>query len=109
MVIILHGQRGVLALVHVERVYRYKQGSKLILFLVYVIIYLFLHRRSCTNPLPQYGGSYCTGSPINITACNSTQPCPTDGNWSDWSNFSVCSGTCGNGTMSRVVSCIIEL
>lgn len=104
MVIILHGQVGVLVPVHVERVYRYKQGLKWILFSIYVIIYQFTHDRSCTNPLPMYGGSYCAGSPINITACNSTQPCPVDGSWSDWSNFSACSGTCGIGTMSRVVS-----
>ncbi|CAF1064997.1 unnamed protein product [Adineta steineri] len=61
--------------------------------------------RSCTNPLPRYGGSYCVGSPINVMSCNSTQPCPVNGNWTTWSSFSACSGTCGNSTMSRVRLC----
>lgn len=60
--------------------------------------------RSCTNPLPRYGGSYCVGSPINITSCNATQPCPIDGGWTTWTNFSSCSGTCGSGKSSRTVS-----
>ncbi|CAF0913672.1 unnamed protein product [Adineta ricciae] len=61
--------------------------------------------RACTNPLPSYGGSYCVGSPINITSCNSSQSCSIDGNWAAWSNFSQCSGTCGNGTRTRVRIC----
>jgi hypothetical protein len=102
MVVILHGQVGVLVPVHVARVYKYRQG----LFELFssIIVYLLFLFRSCTNPLPTNGGAYCTGSPINITSCNSTQPCPIDGNWSAWSNFSACSGTCGSGVMSRVVS-----
>jgi len=101
MVVILHGQVGVLVPVHAVPVHKYKQG--LIVFaLVQLIIYLL--RRSCTNPLPSYGGNYCAGSPINITSCNSTQPCPIDGNWSAWTSYSACSGTCGSGIMSRIVS-----
>ncbi|CAF1679281.1 unnamed protein product [Rotaria magnacalcarata] len=64
-----------------------------------------IQTRSCTKPLPTYGGSYCVGSPINITSCNATQPCPIDGNWATWTKFSSCSGTCGNGTMSRIRIC----
>ena len=101
MEVILHGQIGVLVLVHAERVYKYKQG---LMFLVHLLFYLFFFIRSCTNPLPSYGGSYCVGSPINITSCNSTQPCPINGNWTTWTSYSACSGTCGNGTMSRTVS-----
>ncbi|CAF4070391.1 unnamed protein product [Rotaria sp. Silwood2] len=64
-----------------------------------------IQTRSCTKPLPSYGGSYCVGSPINITSCNSTQPCPINGNWSTWTSFSACSGTCGNGESSRMRVC----
>ncbi len=100
MEVILHGQVGVRVLVRVVRVYKSKQG----LIFIFSFIYLFLFVRSCTNPLPMYGGNYCSGSPINVTSCNSTQPCPVDGSWTTWSNFSACSGTCGNSTMSRIVS-----
>lgn len=61
--------------------------------------------RSCTNPAPENGGNYCSGSPIEARSCNSSQPCPINGNWIAWSGWSDCSGTCGSGSRSRTRLC----
>ncbi|XP_075115087.1 properdin-like [Leptodactylus fuscus] len=47
-------------------------------------------KRSCDNPPPQYGGSNCTGSSKRDTICNTKVPCPLDGKWSDWEDWSRC-------------------
>ena len=62
--------------------------------------------RTCTNPPPKSGGMNCSllGPTIEIRNCN-TFPCPVDGNYSSWSNFSICSKSCGNGTMERRRNC----
>ena len=62
--------------------------------------------RNCSNPAPQFNGKNCSfqGPPIEIRNCN-TFPCPIDGNYSSWSNFSVCSKSCGNGTMEKIRNC----
>ncbi|XP_052105471.1 SCO-spondin-like, partial [Mytilus californianus] len=61
--------------------------------------------RTCSNPVPNYGGNQCVGSRTETTAdsCSSTQ-CPIDGGWSafgNWSPWSSCNLTCGGGTKSR--------
>lgn len=62
--------------------------------------------RNCTNPSPQHGGRNCflIGSSKEVRSCN-VFPCPIHGNFSSWSNFSICSKSCGNGTMIRTRQC----
>ncbi|XP_078611401.1 uncharacterized protein LOC144881901 isoform X2 [Branchiostoma floridae x Branchiostoma japonicum] len=42
----------------------------------------------------------CSGDVRDIQFCN-VQPCPVDGGYSEWSPWSACSLTCGDGTQSR--------
>lgn len=62
--------------------------------------------RSCSNPAPQFGGKHCSvlGYAEEMKTCNDF-PCPVDSNYSSWSNYSVCSKSCGNGTMERQRNC----
>ncbi|XP_078617535.1 uncharacterized protein LOC144885488 [Branchiostoma floridae x Branchiostoma japonicum] len=61
--------------------------------------------RSCTNPAPAHGGADCVGPDEEVQDCDTGVPCPVDGEWSDWSPWSGCSVTCGNGTQTRDRSC----
>lgn len=63
-----------------------------------------IRKRNCTQPRPQYGGKTCPGAAVEERVCNS-HLCPVDGGWSDWSSWTDCSVTCGNGTMSRARNC----
>ncbi|XP_044124364.1 properdin-like [Bufo gargarizans] len=47
-------------------------------------------KRTCDNPLPRYGGQDCAGSPTRDTICNTKIPCPIDGQWSNWQEWSPC-------------------
>jgi len=53
------------------------------------------------------GGAMCGGSVHDTQVCNMAD-CPgsvtVDCSWSDWSKWSTCSVTCGNGEMSRTRS-----
>jgi len=60
--------------------------------------------RSCDNPAPAHGGKDCPGKGDMSTDCN-TQPCPVNGNWGCWSEYSSCNKTCGRGHQSRSRSC----
>merc|ERR1712240_39658 len=60
--------------------------------------------RQCNNPAPKHGGEHCVGNSTQSVACN-THPCPGDGNWGEWSQFTVCSKTCGTGVHSRYREC----
>ncbi|XP_066502318.1 unc-5 netrin receptor Da isoform X2 [Hoplias malabaricus] len=48
--------------------------------------------RTCTNPAPLNGGSFCEGMSVQKSTCSS--PCPVDGGWGGWTEWSVCSSEC---------------
>ncbi|XP_046331621.2 uncharacterized protein LOC124114874 isoform X1 [Haliotis rufescens] len=65
--------------------------------------------RACTNPAPSNGGADCVGSPSDqYTESCSTNGCPVDGNWTEWTvTTGDCSASCGGGsrTISRTRTC----
>lgn len=63
-----------------------------------------IRTRECNNPLPKYGGSNCSDSFLEDRECN-TFPCPVDGQYTEWSDWSICSATCGGGSMTRTRTC----
>ncbi|PVD21525.1 hypothetical protein C0Q70_17323 [Pomacea canaliculata] len=60
--------------------------------------------RTCSNPPPSSSGRPCVGSPEDADAC-SVPPCPVDGHWTPWSEWSACSRTCDGGTKERYRLC----
>ena len=60
--------------------------------------------RTCTDPAPRYGGQNCLGLDNETRSCN-LGVCPIHGGYSEWSNFSICSQTCGNSTKTRTRIC----
>ncbi|XP_061197855.1 SCO-spondin-like isoform X2 [Saccostrea echinata] len=63
-----------------------------------------LRNRSCTNPVPQYGGLECDGEMTQSLLCN-THECPVDGKFSEWGSWSTCTVSCGGGNTTRIRSC----
>ena len=60
--------------------------------------------RTCSNPLPSNGGKMCAGNISETEECQDI-PCPIHGGWGEWSNWTVCTKTCSNGTKSRYRNC----
>ncbi|XP_033761247.1 hemicentin-1-like [Pecten maximus] len=60
--------------------------------------------RTCTNPPPSRNGRPCLGSGEMTKTCN-TILCPVNGEWRDWSNWTPCSVTCGEGYRERQRQC----
>ncbi|CAG2239285.1 Hemicentin-1,Coadhesin,Adhesion G protein-coupled receptor B3,Thrombospondin-2,Thrombospondin-1,Mucin-like protein,Adhesion G protein-coupled receptor B1 [Mytilus edulis] len=60
--------------------------------------------RTCTQPEPLFGGKYCIGNDTNISEC-ADNPCPINGNWTEWSSWNKCSDTCGGGMKFRDRNC----
>ncbi|XP_056117008.1 properdin-like [Rhinichthys klamathensis goyatoka] len=50
-------------------------------------------QRTCSNPLPQCGGS-CSGEEKEIVSCDTEIICPTHGGWSSWGGWGPCPVTC---------------
>ncbi|KAM9839429.1 LOW QUALITY PROTEIN: SCO-spondin [Aulostomus maculatus] len=62
-------------------------------------------RRHCDNPPPQSGGRGCVGVAEQQKDCN-TQLCTDSvGPWRPWSQWSLCSVSCGGGQQSRFRTC----
>merc|ERR1712176_910209 len=62
--------------------------------------------RNCSNPLPMYGGANCSllGAKTENRTCSNIS-CPVNGNFSMWSNWTMCSVTCGGGYQTRNRNC----
>ncbi|ESN92609.1 hypothetical protein HELRODRAFT_164684 [Helobdella robusta] len=61
-----------------------------------------IRKRFCIEP--QFGGLYCQGNNSEFDTCN-TDPCPIDGTWKEWRDWSSCSITCGGGRQIRTREC----
>ncbi|XP_068438976.1 thrombospondin-2-like [Clinocottus analis] len=61
--------------------------------------------RLCSNPPPPKGGRGCTGSARETQPCNNTL-CPVAGGWTRWTEWSLCSESCGGGLTSRQRECL---
>ncbi|XP_048579836.1 uncharacterized protein LOC116619170 isoform X2 [Nematostella vectensis] len=61
--------------------------------------------RNCTNPKPQHGGKGCQGASTQRRVCVIVLNCPVDGGYTQWTKYSECSKSCGNGTTNRTRMC----
>ena len=61
--------------------------------------------RTCTSPIPQYGGNDCKGIFEEEKKCDTGKSCPVDGNWSQWGKWGKCSVVCGIGYQQRTRLC----
>ncbi|XP_066436092.1 properdin isoform X2 [Eleutherodactylus coqui] len=48
-------------------------------------------KRVCNDPAPRHGGRGCEGPTSRQSICNTNKPCPIDGQWSQWNEWSSCS------------------
>lgn len=61
--------------------------------------------RFCDNPPPKFGGALCKGPSEEKQNCDTGKPCPVNGQWSLWSDFTACSAKCGAGITTRFRLC----
>ena len=61
--------------------------------------------RTCTEPIPQYGGSDCTGNSYEENICDTNINCPINGKWGLWTAWGKCSVPCGVGFQTRTRLC----
>ncbi|CAB4055395.1 Mucin-like protein,Hemicentin-1,Adhesion G protein-coupled receptor B3 [Lepeophtheirus salmonis] len=50
--------------------------------------------RQCDSPSPMNGGSFCSGDNNQISSCPNTRPCPIDGGFTEWTQWSQCTVDC---------------
>ncbi|KAK7881858.1 hypothetical protein WMY93_030267 [Mugilogobius chulae] len=61
--------------------------------------------RLCNNPAPQSGGRGCLGVTEQRRECNSHACSDSSGPWLQWSQWSLCTVSCGGGQQSRFRLC----
>lgn len=59
----------------------------------------------CLATIYACGFGLSTGYGFQMRECN-TSLCPVDGTWSEWSLFSECSASCGQGVQRRIRQCL---
>ncbi|XP_065675135.1 hemicentin-1-like [Hydra vulgaris] len=59
--------------------------------------------RYCNNPAPADSGHGCFGS--NVQYLENNTICRVNGNWTQWSSWSLCSQPCQSGVKTRYRSC----
>ncbi|XP_046550815.1 SCO-spondin-like [Haliotis rubra] len=64
-----------------------------------------MSRRSRSCDGPRFGGKNCSAPWLEEKTCG-TVPCPIDGVWEPWSEWSVCPVSCGGSTSQRSRSCL---
>merc|ERR1712045_1062723 len=60
--------------------------------------------RACDSPAPAHGGADCVGDATEIGTCNEN-PCPIDGGFSAWDEWTPCTVECGSGDQTRNRRC----
>ena len=60
--------------------------------------------RFCTQPTPANGGNECEGEAEESKKCN-LNPCPINGGWTVFTEWSGCSAKCGGGNQTRTRFC----
>ncbi|XP_060079616.1 scavenger receptor cysteine-rich type 1 protein M130-like isoform X2 [Ylistrum balloti] len=61
--------------------------------------------RQCNNPAPAHNGHSCIGDGQESEECTAGIICPIDGQWGLWTEWTVCSVSCENGTRTRSRQC----
>ncbi|XP_072234960.1 SCO-spondin [Leuresthes tenuis] len=64
-----------------------------------------VRRRQCDNPAPQSGGRGCLGVVEQLKDCNIHLCTDSVGSWLPWSQWSLCSVSCGGGQQARSRLC----
>ncbi|GFT31287.1 hemicentin-1 [Nephila pilipes] len=63
-----------------------------------------IRQRFCNNPAPRNGGKTCIGISSEVKHCYE-KPCPVNGEWGNWMDWTPCSMSCGVGLRQRSRIC----
>ncbi|XP_053385394.1 hemicentin-1-like isoform X2 [Mercenaria mercenaria] len=61
--------------------------------------------RTCTNPSPLRYGYHCFGDALDVKSCMQSSCEGTDGEWTNWGGWDICSASCNGGLRKRSRSC----